>query len=227
MKIAALYSGAKDSTLAIHKAIESGHEVKYLVSIVSENPESYMYHTPNIWITVLQSKALGIPIVIKKTKGEKEMELDALEDALLVIKDDIDAVSVGAIDSEYQYSRVKRICDNLGLKIFAPLWHKDPKFLWSEILRRDFKVIIISVSCEGIDQSWLGKVIDEDSLKQLIELSEKFQFHLSGEGGEFESLVLDCPLFKKRLKIEKTEKVWDKKTNSGWLKIEELRLVNK
>ena len=88
-------------------------------------------------------------------------------------------------------------------------------------LDNGFRVMITAVACEGLDKSWLGRIIDEDSFKELEKLSERYRFHLGGEGGEFETLVVDCPLFSKPLKTIKTRTEWDGETSSGFLMIEE------
>lgn len=222
MRVAILFSGGKDSTLAVYEVLQAGYDVKYLISVFPRSRESYMFHYPNIELTGQQAKSMGIPIITRTTEGEKERELHDLEEALKPIKDKIDCVISGAVASEYQLSRVDKICKKLNLKSFAPLWHKDPLDLWRMCLDNGFKIMITAVACEGLDKSWLGKIINEDNFKELKHLSEKYRFHLSGEGGEFETLVVDCSLFRKALKVEKTRIEWDEKTNSGFLIIEEI-----
>ncbi len=160
MKVAVLFSGGKDSTMALYKAIEEGHDVKYVVSVISENPASYMFHVANIHITELSAESLGIPLLKKVTKGIKEEELKDLTQILSELKDKgIEGIYSGALYSVYQKSRIDKICEDLGLKSCAPLWHVDTKKYMEEIIDLGFEVIIISVSAEGLDESWLGKKI--------------------------------------------------------------------
>ncbi len=227
MRLAALFSGAKDSALALYRAANEGHSVRFLVTIVSENPDSYMYHTPNTWVTALQAEALGVPLVARKTKGREGNELGDLEAALRLLKGGIDGVVVGAIASRYQSSRVEKVCGGLGLKVVKPLWGEKPETMWEEMLGLGFRVMIVSVACDGLGKDWLGRVVDRQAYAELKRLSGKHRFHLSGEGGEYESLVLDCPMFRKSIEVLGKEVAWDPKTKSGVLKVKEARLAPK
>jgi len=226
MKAAVLFSGGKDSTMAVYKAIEEDYDVEYLVSMLSDNPESYMFHVPNIHITDLSSEAMGIPLIKAKTHGVKEKELDDLKSVLNKLKDKgVEAIFAGALASEYQKSRIDQLCKDLGLMSNAPLWHIDPKEYMEEIIDSGFEVIIISVSAEGLDESWLGRRIDHELLEEIINLNSKYGMHMAFEGGEAETLVLDCPIFKKRIKIIESSNVWDR--DSGYLMITKAELENK
>lgn len=226
MKAAVLFSGGKDSTMAVYKAIEEDYDVEYLVSMLSDNPESYMFHVPNIHITDLSSEAMGIPLIKAKTHGVKEKELDDLKRVLNKLKDKgVEAIFAGALASEYQKSRIDQLCKDLGLMSNAPLWHIDPKEYMEEIIDSGFEVIIISVSAEGLDESWLGRRIDHELLEEIINLNSKYGMHMAFEGGEAETLVLDCPIFKKRIKIIESSNVWDR--DSGYLMITKAELENK
>jgi uncharacterized protein (TIGR00290 family) len=99
MRLAALFSGGKDSTYAIRLAEQLGHDVSYLVSVQSENPDSYMFHTVNQQLTELQAEAMGKEYVVSYTKGRKEEELEDLEETLASL--DVDGVVTGAIASQY------------------------------------------------------------------------------------------------------------------------------
>lgn len=219
MQLASLFSGGKDSIYAIYIARQYGWEVKYLVSMVSKNPNSYMFHTPNIKHNNLLAKALGIELIEKKTIGEKEKELRDLEDVLTTL--DIDGVISGAIASEYQKIRIDRICHNLNIKSFTPLWRKNQKQLLFDIINANFKIIITGIFAYGFDETWLGRTIDKKCIEDLISLSKKYKINICGEGGEFETIVLNCPIFKKGLKVTKSEKIWNR--DSGVFLIKELK----
>jgi len=227
MKVVVLFSGGKDSTLALYEVIKDGHDVRCLVSVIPKNPESYMFHYPNIELTKLQARALGMKIVTKQSKGKKESELKDLEAVLRSVKREhrIEGVVVGAIASVYQRSRVEKICRGLGLEVVVPLWKKSPQGLWKTILDYRFRVIITAVACEGLTESWLGREIDKKALGKLSSLSKKHRFHLSGEGGEFETLVIDGPIFKSELLILSAKPVWE--YNSGFYVIEKAELKKK
>ena len=225
MRLAALFSGGKDSTYTIHQAREAGHDVRYLISFVSENPDSYMFHHPNIELTQLLAESMGIELLLIHTKGEKEKELLDIQKALKMVRDDIDGVAAGALASHYQYDRVKAICDTLHLGTFTPSWQRSMDNYWEELLAHGFKIIITRVACDGLTQEWLGREITPSSLQKLKSLSSKFHFHLGGEGGEFETLVLDCPLYHKGLKILHANKIWSEDT--GVYNILKAELVDK
>jgi len=223
MQLIALFSGGKDSLFAIKKAIEQGHEIKYLATINSKNPDSYMYHTPNIGLTLMQSRCLNIQLVSKQSLGEKEKEVKDLE--ILLNNLDADGVVCGAIASNYQKERIEKVCENLRLKLLTPLWGMNQEELLREIVKSGFEVIITAVAAEGLDESWLGRKIDEKCIEDLIELNKKFHINVSGDGGEYESLVLDCPLFSRKIEITKSEKTW--KDNAGLMEIKDAKLATK
>ena len=222
MKIVSLFSGGKDSLYATYVAQQYGWEVIVLVSMIPTG-DSWMFHKPNIHLTSLASKALGIPILQRRTSGKKEEELKDLEDLLSIL--DVDGVVSGAIASEYQRTRIEQICHRLGMKSFTPIWHKDQKMLLREMIEAGFVTIITAVSALGFDEKWLGREIDKECYRDLIELHRRYKINVSGEGGEFETLVLDCPIFSKKIFIEEMEKKWE--GNRGAVKIKKARLVEK
>jgi diphthine-ammonia ligase len=226
MQLGVLFSGGKDSTLALHLAAEK-EEVVCLITILSKNKESFMFHTPNIDITALQAEALGLPQITKTTEGEKEKELSDLEDAIAEAarKFQIEGIVTGAVESAYQAERVQRICNRLGLWCFNPLWKHDQKALLEELLKKQFKVIISGVFAYPLDEKWLGKQIDTQLIDRLVDLQQKYGLSPSGEGGEIETTVLDAPLFKK--KIDVLDYSIEAKGNSGVFRIKQARLVSK
>ena len=204
MRLAALFSGGKDSAMAIYSAMQKGHEIAYLVTMLPETPESYMFHYPNVKWTTYQGKCMGIPVVQKKTAGVKEEELEDMRAALNGLA--IDGVVSGALASRYQKERVDRVAKGLGLKSYAPLWQKGDKRLFRQVLELGFEVIIAGVAAEGLDESWLGRTIDYEAIDELGEMGH---LHIMFEGGEAETFVLDGPMFNKRLEVTSAEKKWD------------------
>ncbi len=226
MKVAVLFSGGKDSTLALQKAMER-EEVVCLISIISENEESYMFHVPNVKITKLQAEAIGIPLIQKKTRGEKEIELNDLRYAIrkAKYKYGVEGIVTGAVESVYQATRVQRICNNMDLWCFNPLWKKDQVELLNETLALGFNTVISGFFAYPFDKEWLGKKIDKEMIKKLVQLKNKYHISPSGEGGEIETTVLDAPFFKKKIKILDCEIVAEK--NSGIYKIKKAELIEK
>lgn len=227
MKVGILFSGGKDSNYATYLAKQEGHQLACLISVMSENPDSYMFHTPSIEKVRHQSEVMEIPLVIGTTKGKKEEELKDLEELIRKARDEyqIDGLVTGALHSVYQASRIQKICDVLGLECINPLWHKDEFEYWQELFENSFEIMIIGVASDGLDQKWLGRMINKEDFLELKRLKDKFKFHLAFEGGEAETFVLDCPLFHKKLKILRGEKTWD--GNSGRYIIQEIELVDK
>jgi diphthine-ammonia ligase len=228
LKLGVLFSSGKDSTYSAYIMKRQNYELTCLITIKSKNEASYMFHTPAIDLAKLQAEAMGIPIIMQETEGEKEKELIDLKKALKKAKDqfNIDGIITGAVFSTYQRDRVERICDSLGLKIFSPLWHKPQEQLMQELLDTGFEIIFTGIAAEGLNKSWLNKVITTEHLLKLKKLKEKIGMHEAGEGGEFESLVLDCPLFKKKVVIKKA-KIIEEKENVARLEIVEAELVEK
>ena len=226
MRLGVLFSGGKDSTLALHYANDK-EEVACLITLVSTNKESYMFHTPNINITALQAEALNLPQIAKTTPGEKEKELSDLKEAIseAARKFQIQGVVTGAVESAYQAERIQRVCNELDLWCFNPLWKHDQKALLEELIERRFKVVISGIFAYPLDERWLGKQIDPALISKLLELQQKYGISPSGEGGEIETTVLDAPEFRK--KIEILDYTTEAKGNSGVYRINRARLVEK
>ena len=221
MKLAILFSGGKDSVYAGYLAKQQGYELSCLISIFSENKESYMFHTPAIEKTKKQAEVMGIPLMVEKTKGVKEDELEDLEKAIKKAKEKykIEGVVTGAIASVYQASRIQKICDKLNLKCLNPLWNKNEEEYLHELLENGFKIILIGVFAYPFNESWLGREIDEKFIKEIKELNKKYKIHIAGEGGEFETLVLNCPLFSRGLRFKK-KKIIKEGENSYRLEVD-------
>lgn len=220
MKVAALFSGGKDSTYAIHLAQQRGWDVSVLVSMFPDADDSYMFHVPNIHLTPLLAEAMGIAFLKQSTSGEKERELEDLKEALASL--DVDGVLTGAIASDYQASRVDRICFELGLRSFNPLWRWDQRQVLDDLVGAGFKVMVVGVYADGLDKDWLGRVLDDDAIAELDNIARKKGINISGEGGEFETLVVDGPNFLKRLEILDSKIIWH--GQSGEMVVTEARL---
>jgi len=203
MKLGVLFSGGKDSTYAAYLAKKKGYKLGCLISIVSENPDSFMFHTPSINCVEKQAEVMGIPLIMIRTSGEKEKELWDLENAIKIAinKYKIKGIVTGAVESVYQSSRIQIICNKLKIECFNPLWQKGQLELLSELIKNRFEVIITSVAAYPFNVSWILRKIDGKFIRDVSKLADKYEINPAGEGGEFESLVLNCPLFKKKLKV--------------------------
>jgi diphthine-ammonia ligase len=226
MKVGVLFSGGKDSTLALHKASEK-EQVTCLITLRSKNPESYMFHTPNIEVTTLQSESLGLPLITRDTFGRKEDELKDLRLAILQAVDNfqIGGIVTGAVESVYQAQRIQRICFDLDLWCFNPLWKRDQIALLNELIEKRYQTIISGVFAYPLDEKWLGREIGSEIVQKLIILQKEYGISPSGEGGEIETTVLDAPLFRKRIRI--LDQSVESKGNSGVFRIKKAELIPK
>lgn len=223
MRLAALCSGGKDSSYAHWLASKNGHSIEKLVSMIPKREDSWMFHRPNPKIIDLYSNASGIPVIKKHTVGNKEEELEDLEKILENLT--IDGIVNGAVASNYQKKRIEKICKELEISSLTPLWEKEPYKLLESMMKENFEIIITSISAKGLEKEWLGRKIDKKCLEELKELNQKFGIHITGEGGEYETLVLDTPFFEKKINPIETETKWD--GMRGKMKIKKAELVEK
>lgn len=211
-----LFSGGKDSSWALYRAIESGLDVARLVTVHPEG-DSYMYHVPATRLARLAADSIGIPLVevepesfdaedAEESGAQGDAELEPLEAALVDLDADLDdgiaGVTAGAVESEYQTSRIQGMCDRHGWELFAPLWQEDPDELAASMLDAGFEIAILQVAAYGLDESWLGRTLDEAAFAELRNLNDEYGVHVLGEGGEFETFVTDGPHMDRPIELE-------------------------
>src|SRR3989338_5747345 len=223
MRLAALISGGKDSIYAAYEA-SKGNEVACIITFKSKRADSYMFHIPNVELVKLQAKSMGLPLIFVESSGIKEKELKDIKNALstAIKKYKIQGVVSGALASNYQKERIDKICSELKIASIAPLWHIEPKKYLNELIKNNFKAIIVGIAADGLTKDFLGHEINESFIKKI----EKLNIHGGGEGGEYESLVLDCPTFSKKLKISKSRIEMENQC-TGKLIVEDAELVKK
>ncbi len=246
MRVAVLASGGKDSAYAAWWAQLQGWEVVSLVTVLVKGDDSMMFQLQNTWITAFQASSSGVPWKPIISFGEEEEEIGDLESSItaegyildfneifppgieipenLVIHNgplDIDGLVVGALRSDYQKTRIERMCQRLGIASFSPLWHKDQGEHMQSFLEHGFGVVFTSVSTEGMSADWVGRTLDGESLNELRDLSKRHRFNLDGEGGEFETIVVSAPHMRRDVILE-GETFW--KGSRGSLEILSCRL---
>jgi ABC transporter with metal-binding/Fe-S-binding domain ATP-binding protein len=214
-----LFSGGKDSSWALYRALEEGLDVARLLTVHPAG-DSYMYHVPATRLAALAAESIGIPLIevepddfaageATDSGAQGDAELEPLEAALRDIEDfELAGVTAGAVESEFQTSRIRAMCDRLGIECFAPLWGADPVELAEAMLDAGFEIRIVQVAAAGLDESWLGRTLDRDALAELRELNEEYGVHVLGEGGEFETLVTDGPHMSRPIELD-YETVWE------------------
>ncbi|MBL7055484.1 diphthine--ammonia ligase [Candidatus Woesearchaeota archaeon] len=227
-KLGAMVSGGKDSLYAMQLMQEKGHEITCAMNMKSANESSYMFHTPNFHLVELQAESMNVPLLKHETQGKKEEELKDLKEMLEKAKKEygIEGITTGALFSDYQRERIENICEELNLKCFSPLWHMDQEQEMRDLMKAEFKIMFSSVAAHGFDESWLGRILDETDIDKLVEMNSKVGINIAGEGGEFESLVVDCPMFSKKLQIVDKEIIVESEHVAKML-VKEAKLVNK
>lgn len=205
MRVGVLFSGGKDSTYSLHWAYVKGLSVKCLITIAPRSDESWMFHYPNVELTRLQSLALKIPQVYKRCEDvEEESEIKTLESAIIdaINLYHIEALVTGALLSDYQRMNIEMLCDELNLPVLSPLWRRDQEDYLLELLDLGIEFIITSITVMGLSPRLLGKVITQRDVEEIIASSRKYGFNAAFEGGEAETLVVNSPLFTKRLCVK-------------------------
>ena len=224
MKVCVLYSGGKDSNLALLKASRV-FNVVCLVTLIPRSEECYLFHYPAVDLVELQAKALELPLVKELTPDEEKGGLVALKNVLMKAKKiyGVEGVVTGAIRSIYQASRFQKICWDLDLWCFNPLWLKDEISLLREMLAEGFKVVFTRVAGYPLKKSLVGSFLDEN----IVRFLEKIRQYVnpSGEGGEYETFVLDMPLFKKKIELLEYEVIGS--DYDATLVVKKVRLVGK
>jgi ABC transporter with metal-binding/Fe-S-binding domain ATP-binding protein len=203
MKVCAIVSGGKDSLYALYLAIQQGFEVTSVVTFIAHR-ESWMLHIPNVKWVELQTKLMGLKHNLFYVSGEREKEVEEMKEKLkeAVKEEKIEALVCGAIKSEYQKHRIDMICEELGIISYSPLWHKNAEILLKEIVEAGFRFMVTRVAAEGIER-WLGIEINEENVDEFINNLKVCSVDVCGEGGEYETFVVEAPIFKGRLEVEK------------------------
>ena len=223
MKLAALFSGGKDSTYSAYLAGKGGHNISIFACIKPARQDSYMFHSVNINMVPLAAEAQGKPLASAPSSGEKETEVEDLRQLIELLH--VDGVVSGAIASSYQRDRVNAVCRALGIAHLSPLWDRPPAEVLSAEIKSGMEIVMTHVAAAGLDRSWLGRRIDNGAAEELGKLSERYGLNVCGEGGEYETLVVDAPWFIKRIETTRTEIIWE--GTSGTYRIHEARLVPK
>lgn len=209
-KYFALFTGGKDSTLALIKALNAGYDVDALLTLYPEDPFSYMFHSTNVGWTYLHAVSMGKAYYAFKTSGAKDEELEDLRRAFEAMRSlGYGGVVTGAILSRYQMDRIAATAEGVGLKVLSPLWGLDQRELMYEYLRNNVVFMITQVAAKGLTREHLGWVIKgAEDVERLIKLSEKYGFNPSGEGGDYETFVLKAPIMKYPIKILDYDVEW-------------------
>jgi diphthine-ammonia ligase len=206
VKVFSSWSGGKECALATYKAISQGHEVLYLLNFVSEDGERSRSHGIKASVLALQAEAIGIPLIQVKTSWENYEE-NFKKVAEELKNKGIEGGVFGDIEVEEHREWVERVCSEVGIKAFLPLWGIKAEELIEELLNLKFKAIIVATR---LDETFLGKVLDKSLVRQITKLGS----HPCGENGEYHTFVTEGPLFRKALKVTRGAR---KKRDNIWL----------
>lgn len=230
-----LFSGGKDSSWALYRALEEGLDVSRLLTVHPAG-DSYMYHTPATHLAELAAESVGIDLVevepddfgaddVDDAGAQGDAEVEPMEAVLRELAGtagvDLSGVTAGAVESEFQTDRIRAMCDRLGIDLFAPLWGEDPVELAEAMFEAGFDIRIVQVAAYGLDESWIGRRYDADALDELLDLREAYGVHPLGEGGEFETFVVDGPHMDRWIDLS-YRTVWE--GNRGHLEVTEATL---
>ena len=225
MRLAALFSGGKDSTYSIYLMERLGNHVEYLLTVFPESDESLYFHYPNIELTRLQAEAMEKHQLVERCGIGKVEEASALMRLIERVSGKVDGVIAGSIASRFQLKAFKDACERCGLNLFAPLWGMNPLTILRKMIDEGFDVIITGVAAAGLGEKLLGARLTLSLVEELKKISDKFGINPAGEGGEFETLVLDAPIFKQRIEVLEVEVDW--RGDRGFLKIKRAKLAKR
>ena len=221
-----MYSGGKDSTYAIQHCLEKGWTIKYLLSVKPTRTDCYLFHFATVEYTKELSSMLGFDHIYTTCDvADPQQEADIIKE---IVKENIvDAVVLGGVGlQETQIKTLRNTLFDLGVEVFATHTGQDHGRLIEDMIVKGYDIRITQVAADGLNRSWLGRKLDAMTFLELKALSEKFGFHLGAEGGNYDTLVVDGPIFQKRLEIIDAEPVMETRC-SGYLKVKKIALVDK
>jgi ABC transporter with metal-binding/Fe-S-binding domain ATP-binding protein len=204
MRVLALLSGGKDSVSAVDVARGHGWDVVGALALRPAEDDAWMFHTPNLGVVAGVAECLGLPLVEAPVRSGQAQEVEDLEAALRAAKDRfaVDGVVSGALASEYQRTRIDRVGHRLGLKSFAPLWHKEPRGYLAGLLAAGWDVRFSRTAADGMPAAWAGQRLDAAKVEAMA--GHRARPHVAGEGGEYETLVLDGPAYSRRIVVDRS-----------------------
>jgi len=208
MIAAASWSGGKDSCLACYKAMQEGHKVSHLANFVSQQYKRVSFHGTPANLIREQADSIGIPLLQRETTGD-DYEVQFKKTIGSLLEFGIEGMIFGDIYLQEHRDWVERVCGEIGVKVLEPLWGINTKDVYLQFIRSGFSALVVSAKSDLIERDWLGRSINDEFLKYL----EKRGIDVCGENGEYHTVVIDGPIFKKRIRILEKEIVL---RNSHW-----------
>ena len=198
----ASWSGGKDSCFACHRALAQGYKISHLVNFISRQYQRVSFHGTEKRMVQLQSQAIGIPVLQKETTPDG-YEQEFKEAVRGLLPEGIKGMVFGDIYLDEHKEWVERVCAELGIEAVEPLWGKSPGSVLSGFIEAGFEAIIVSAKAELIDEEWVGRGVDRDFMNYL----KSKDIDLCGENGEYHTLVVNGPLFKRKIEITESRTI--------------------
>ena len=220
----ASWSGGKDCCLALYRAVSSGLDVRYLANTVSEDGQRSCSHGISSEVIRAQAQAIGIPLAQRPTTGEN-YEAEFIKMLRSFKQEGIEGGVFGDIDFEPHREWNEKVCRQAGIRPYLPPWQEDQKALLREFINAGFVSIIVTVKAECFGEEVLERQVDEDFLTYFEELARTQDITPAGEAGEYHTLVIDGPIFQKRLQIRESEKI--ERQGYRFLQIHQIELIDK
>jgi uncharacterized protein (TIGR00290 family) len=192
------WSGGKDCCLAAYQAKQQGIEISYLLNMVTQDKKRSCSHGIAAQWILRQAEAIGIPLLQFPTTNDnyQSVFIDALHNLFSM---GVSKGVFGDIDFEPHREWIDKVCITSGITPVLPLWGRDQNKIMTDFIELGFQARVLATRADLLGKEWLGRVVDKDFLKDIAEL--KKDITPCGEAGEFHTLVVDGPIFKKRLEI--------------------------
>ncbi len=226
MKVAIMFSGGKDSTFAIDYALEKGWKIDYLLSVKPTRTDCFLFHFATVENTPELAKILGIKHILTSCNiADPEKEAEIVKN--IVIKNPVDAVVLGGTGlQETQIRSIQNALRHYGIEVFAAHAGQDHDLVMKEMTKKGYKFMITQIASDGLNKDWLGRVLDEKNMNELFARSIKYGFHCGGEGGYYDTLVIDGPIFNSRLEVLESHKIMESACE-GHLVVDKIKIVQK
>ncbi len=226
MKVAILFSGGKDSVNAVALAKEKGWDIDYLLSVKPSRTDCYLFHYATVEYTKELAEIFGLKHILTGCDvADPEKEAEIIKN---IVKDNpVDAVVLGGVGlQETQINSIRKALSSLGVEVFASHAEEDSLKLMNEMIKNGYEIVITEIASDGLTEEHIGLKLDAENFPKFVELSRKYGFEVLGEGGYYNTLVVDGPIFDKRLEIIDSEKVMESE-NVGYLKVNQVKMSKK
>ena len=226
MDVAILYSGGKDSTIAIEHSLNKGYNIKYLLSVKPTRTDCFLFHYATVEHTKELAKILGLRhILISCDVADPAKEAELVKDVVLK-EEKIDALTLGGIGLQLtQIGSLQKALIPSGIEVFAAHAGQDHDQIIKDMIDRGYEIIITQIASDGL-KNWIGKSLNKENFHSFVKDSIKYGYHIGGEGGYYDSLVVDGPIFNQKLGVLSSRKVMESEYN-GYVLIDNVKIINK